>query len=158
MCASWSRRLYTPSSRVIGAHSRVETESRIGTDVRLRSGRAVADAEPRARGGAPASEALVGRDSPQASTRVQHPTCTNLIPTRTGGSATVRHCGAVSEWDVLSGGRMGQVMGEDSTEVAPPATFCVKDCQAQNQVGGGAVVLGFPFPVPSPFRLEPRTP
>jgi len=64
----------------------------------------------------------------------------------------------VSEWDVLSGGRMGQVMGEDSTEVAPPATFCQKDCQAQNQVRGGAVVLGFPLPVPEIYRFKPRTP
>lgn len=104
------------------------------------------------------SAALVGRDSPQAATRIQHPTCTNAIPTRNGGTNTVRHCGGVSEWDVLSGGRLGQVMGEDSTEVAPPATFCVKDCQAQNQVRGGAVVLGHPFPVPAVYRLQPRTP
>jgi hypothetical protein len=104
------------------------------------------------------SARLVGRDSPQAATRVQHPTCTNSIPRRDGTTATVRHCGGVSEWDVLSGGRMGQVMGEDSTEVAPPATFCVKDCQAQNQVRGGAVVLGHPFPVPDNYRLQPRTP
>jgi hypothetical protein len=104
------------------------------------------------------SEDLVGRDSPQAATRIPHPTCTNLIPKRDGSLATVQHCGGVSEWDVLSGGRMGQVMGEDSTEVAPPATFCVKDCQAQNQVRGGAVVLGHPFPVPQQYRLNPRTP
>jgi len=101
---------------------------------------------------------LVGRDSPQAATRVQHPTCTNSIRKQDGTFATVRHCGGVSEWDVLSGGRMGQVMGEDSTEVAPPATFCVQDCQAQNQVRGGAVVLGHPFPVPDASRLTPRTP
>jgi hypothetical protein len=104
------------------------------------------------------SALLVGRDSPQAATRVSHPTCTNSIPKRDGTFATVRHCGGVSEWDVLSDGRMGQVMGEDATEVAPPATFCVKDCQAQNQVQGGAVVLGHPFPVSDAFRLQPRTP
>jgi hypothetical protein len=113
---------------------------------------------PRINFGSDASGPLVGRDSPQAATRVPHATCTNLIPTRDGGLATVRHCGAVSEWDVLSGGRMGQVMGEDATEVAPPATFCTDDCQAQNQVGGGALVLGHPFPVPQAYRLEPRTP
>ncbi len=101
---------------------------------------------------------MVGRDSPQAATRVLHPTCTNQIPKRDGTVATVQHCGGVSEWDVLDGGRMGQVMGEDATEVAPPATFCVEDCQAQNQVQGGAVVLGHPFPVPFAFRLNPRTP
>lgn len=113
---------------------------------------------PRINFGSDGSEALVGRDSPQAATRIQHATCTNLIPKRDGTLATVRHCGAVSEWDVLSGGRMGQVMGEDATEVAPPATFCTKDCQAQNQVGGGAVVLGHPFPVPDEYRLKPRNP
>lgn len=113
---------------------------------------------PRINFGSDTSEALVGRDSPQAATRIQHPTCSNLIPKRDGTFATVRHCGGVSEWDVLSGGRMGQVMGEDATEVAPPATFCVKDCQAQNQVRGGAVVLGHPFPVPDAYRLRPRTP
>src|SRR5262245_32829467 len=65
------------------------------------------------------SALLVGRDSPQAATRIAHATCTNAIPRRDGSVATVRHCGGVSEWDVLSGGRMGQVMGEDATEVAP---------------------------------------
>ncbi len=113
---------------------------------------------PRINFGSDTSAKLVGRDSPQASTRINHATCTNSIPTRNGTFTPVRHCGAVSEWDVLSGGRMGQVMGEDSTEVAPPATFCTKDCQAENQVRGGAVVLGFPFPVPDIFRLKPRTP
>lgn len=113
---------------------------------------------PRINFASDSSELLVGRDSPQAATRVPHPTCTNRIPRRDGSFDTVRHCGGVSEWTVLSGGRMGQVMGEDSTEVAPPATFCVQDCQAQNQVGGGAVVLGHPFPVPDAYRLRPRTP
>lgn len=113
---------------------------------------------PRINFGSDASSLLVGRDSPQAATRVSHPTCSNSILKRDGTTTVVRHCGGVSEWDVLSGGRMGQVMGEDSTEVAPPATFCEKDCQAQNQVRGGAVVLGFPFPVPFQYRLQPRTP
>lgn len=113
---------------------------------------------PRINFGSDLSAALVGRDSPQAATRVSHPTCTNQIPKRDGTFATVQHCGGVSEWDVLDGGRMGQVMGEDATEVAPPATFCQEDCQAQNQVRGGAVVLGHPFPVPFNFRLQPRTP
>jgi hypothetical protein len=53
------------------------------------------------------SEDLVGRDSPQAATRIPHPTCTNQIPKRDGGTATVQHCGGVSEWDVLSGGAHG---------------------------------------------------
>ena len=105
-----------------------------------------------------AFDKLVGRDSPQAANRVQHPTCTNNIPKRDGTVAVVRHCGGVTEWDVLDGGRMGQVMGEDATEVAPPATFCTEDCQAQNQVRGGAVVLGHPANVPFVYRLQPRTP
>jgi hypothetical protein len=114
--------------------------------------------EPRINFASDASELLVGRDSAQAATRIQQPTCTNNIPRRDGSLDSVRHCGGVSEWTVLSGGRMGQVMGQDSTEVAPPPTFCVQDCQAQNQVRGGAVVLGHPFPVPQPYRLRPRTP
>lgn len=113
---------------------------------------------PRINFGSDTSPQLVGRDSPQAATRVAHPTCTNNIPKRDGTVNTVRHCGGVTEWDVLDGGRMGQVMGEDATEVAPPATFCQEDCQAQNQVRGGAIVLGFPYPVPSPYRLQPRVP
>ena len=51
---------------------------------------------------------------------------------------------------------MGQVMGEDAVEVAPPPTNCVQDCQAQNRVRGRFVVLGFPFPVPADSRLTPR--
>lgn len=113
---------------------------------------------PRINFGSDMSPLLVGRDSPQAATRVSHSTCTNSIPKRDGTFATVKHCGGVSEWDVLDGGRMGQVMGEDSTEVAPPATFCTKDCQAQNQVNGGAVVLGHPSSVPDVYRLKPRKP
>lgn len=113
---------------------------------------------PRVNFGSDPNPKLVGRDSPQAANRIPHDTCLNQIPTRFGTTAPVRHCGGVSEWDVLSGGRLGQVMGEDSTEVAPPATFCTKDCQAQNQVRGGAVVLGHPASVPEAYRLKPRTP
>ena len=82
----------------------------------------------------------------------------NQIATRTGGIATVRHCGAISRWDVASGGRMGQVMGEDAVEVAPPATSCTKRCQARDRVRGESVVLGFPFPVPVQSRLQPPFP
>lgn len=113
---------------------------------------------PRVNFGSDVWRNLVGRDSPQAATRVQHATCSNQIPKRDGTTATVRHCGGFTEWDVQSGGRMGMVFGEDATEVAPPATFCTDDCQAQNQVGGGAVVLGFPFPVPPIYKLQPRVP
>jgi len=62
----------------------------------------------------------------------------------------------VSQWAVASGGRMGQVMGEDATEVAPPATACTHKCQAQNRTRGGATVLGSPFPVADADRLKPR--
>jgi hypothetical protein len=113
---------------------------------------------PRVNFGSDTSAKLVGRDSPQAATRVSQPLCSNSIPKRDGTTATVQHCGGLTEWDVLDGGRMGQVMGEDATEVAPPATFCTEDCQAQNQVRGGAVVLGHPAFVPYAYRLNPRTP
>jgi hypothetical protein len=105
------------------------------------------------------SDEFVGRDSPQVATRVLQG-CVNTVPAprRPGGTATVDHCGGVSVWDVASGGRMGAVFGEDATEVAPPATDCTQNCQAQNQVRGQAVVLGFPFPVPQESRLLPRFP
>jgi hypothetical protein len=103
------------------------------------------------------SPKFVGRDSPQVATRVLQG-CINQIARRDGTFATVDHCGGVSVWDVASGGRMGAVFGEDATEVAPPATACTKQCQAQNQVRGQAVVLGFPFPVPQASRLQPRFP
>ena len=82
----------------------------------------------------------------------------NQILRRDGTLAPVLHCGGISQWDVRSGGRMGWVTGEDATEVAPPATDCVKNCQARNRVRGGAVVLGNPFPVPDASRLKPRFP
>ena len=104
------------------------------------------------------SGAFVGRDSPQVATRVQEPGCVNHIAMRTGGTATVRHCGAVSRWDVASGGRMGQVMGEDAVEVAPPSSTCTQHCQARDRVRGEAIVLGFPFPVPLESRLQPPFP
>jgi len=64
----------------------------------------------------------------------------------------------VSLWRVASGGRMGYVLGEDAIEVAPPASACTSNCQAQNQVRGQSVKLGFPFPVPDTSRLKPRLP
>jgi hypothetical protein len=105
------------------------------------------------------SKKFVGRDSPQVATRILQG-CVNTVPAprRPGGTATVDHCGGVSVWSVASGGRMGAVFGEDATEVAPPATNCTENCQAQNQVRGQAVVLGFPFPVPQASRLQPRFP
>lgn len=99
------------------------------------------------------SSRLVARDSPQVATEVLQPQCATPIRKRDGTVATVQRCGNFSVWDVASGGRMGGVTGEDATEVAPPASACTSKCQAQNQVRGGAVVLGFPFPVPATSRL-----
>ena len=104
------------------------------------------------------SSKFVGTDSPQAATRVQQPGCSNPFTSRVRGAEVVQHCGGVSQWDVASGGRMGQVMGEDSVEVAPPAKSCVSNCTAQNRVRDQAVALGFPFPVPADSRLQPRLP
>lgn len=113
---------------------------------------------PRINFGNDYSPKFVGRDSPQFADRIAAPLCTNNIVTRTGATAKVQHCGGVSQWSVASGGRMGQVMGEDATEVAPPATVCTHKCQAQNQTRGGATVLGAPFPVAPADRLAPRQP
>lgn len=104
------------------------------------------------------SRKFVGRDSSQFADRIAEPLCTNEIVTRTGGTAKVLHCGGVSQWSVASGGRMGQVMGEDATEVAPPATACTHKCQGQNQTQGASTVLGAPFPVAPTDRLAPRLP
>jgi hypothetical protein len=51
---------------------------------------------------------------------------------------------------------LGLVLGEDATEVAPPATACTHKCQAQNRTRGAATVLGSPFPVAEADRLKPR--
>jgi hypothetical protein len=105
------------------------------------------------------SPSFIGRDSGQVATRVLQG-CVNTVPAprRASGTASVDHCGGVAVWSVASGGRMGAVFGEDATEVAPPATECVFDCQAQNQVQGRGLILGFPFPVPGASRLQPRHP
>jgi hypothetical protein len=115
---------------------------------------------PRVNFGNNFSPKFVGRDSPQVATRRSEPGCVNQIATRFPATPTVtlRHCGGVSRWDVASGGRMGQIMGEDAVEVAPPPTVCVQNCQAQNRVRGRAVVLGFPFPVDQADQLKPRSP
>jgi hypothetical protein len=77
---------------------------------------------------------FVGRDSPQDATKLS----------QKGGSTT---------WRVLSGGRMGGVLGEDSVEIAPPAVPCASHCKAQDQVKGKFPVLGFPSPVPAAARI-----
>src|SRR5262249_19071861 len=97
-----------------------------------------------------------GRDSSQDATRIANG-CLNDIPNPTH-PGSVDHCGGISQWSVVSGGRMGQVMGEDATEIAPAATVCAENCTAQNRVNGRAVVVGFPFPVPTEVRLQPRFP
>src|SRR5882762_12016224 len=81
------------------------------------------------------SNKFVGRDSPQVATLVTFPECRNNIP-NPFHPGTMVHCGGVSVWGVASGGRMGQVMGEDSTEIAPAATKCTQNCTAQNRVNG----------------------
>jgi hypothetical protein len=99
------------------------------------------------------SDKFVGRDSPQEATQIVTG-CANTIPNRFH-PGSVSHCGGVSQWSVASGGRMGQVMGEDATEIAPKATACTADCTARNQVQGRALVVGFPFHVPEEVRLKP---
>ncbi len=80
------------------------------------------------------SRNFVGRDSPQVATKLS----------QTSNTTT---------WSVQSGGRMGQVMGEDAVELAPAASTCTHQCGAQNQVKGEAPVLGFPWPVPAAARI-----
>jgi hypothetical protein len=100
------------------------------------------------------SNKFVGRDSSQVATRIATG-CPNDIPNPFHPGA-VNHCGGVSQWSVASGGRMGQVMGEDAVEIAPAASVCTANCTAQNQVNGRALVVGFPFPIPAEVRLQPR--
>jgi hypothetical protein len=97
------------------------------------------------------SSKFILRDSSQVATRVNQADCNTATPV----TASVRHCGSVSVWDVGSGGRLGFVTGEDATEVANPPTVCTHQCQAQNRVKGRLAVLGFPFPVPAGSRLTP---
>lgn len=99
------------------------------------------------------SRRLVLRDSAQVATRVIQADCNSAIPV----NPSIAHCGAVSVWDVASGGRMGFVTGEDAVEVANPPTTCVQNCQARNQVRGRLAVLGFPFPVPAGVKLTPAS-
>ena len=85
------------------------------------------------------SARFVGRDSAQMATRLSQ-------------------LGKVTTWSVQSGGRMGQVMGEDATDVAAPPTLCTHKCQARNRGQGAAANLGFPFPVPAASRLTSDLP
>jgi len=94
---------------------------------------------------------FVARDSAQVATRVPQADCNTVTPL----TPSAAHCGSVAIWDVASGGRMGLVTGEDSTEVANPPTNCTQNCQAQNRVRGRLTDLGFPFPVPNGSRFTP---
>ena len=91
------------------------------------------------------SRNFVGRDSPQVATRITPAGCRNAIPNPTH-TGTGDHCGGESQWSVASGGRMGQVMGEDATEVVPAATTCTQNCQAQNGILGSRHSPGLPLP------------
>lgn len=112
---------------------------------------------PRVNIGNSVSSRFVVRDSAQVADRVPQPACGPDFTNTLGLNETRNHCGAMSIWDVASGGRMGMVTGEDAVEVANSPTDCVQDCQAQNQVRGRLAVLGFPFPAPEGSRLTPRT-
>jgi hypothetical protein len=101
---------------------------------------------------------FVTRDSSQVAERIDDPNCVNSVRNRDGTFDEVLHCGKVSSWMVASGGRMGFVTGEDAVEVAPPATDCISNCQAQNRVRGRSVKLPPPFPVPDASRFKPDFP
>lgn len=74
---------------------------------------------------------LLGKDSPQVATK-----------TFQDGTST--------RWSVSSGGRLGGVLGEDSTELSAGATNCTSDCQARNRIQGSVPVP--PDPVhPTPI-------
>ncbi len=94
------------------------------------------------------------RDSAQVATRVPQPECGPDFTNNLGLAETKDQCGGMSIWDVASGGRMGLVTGEDSTEVANPPSNCTHQCKAQDQVRGRLAVLGFRI---GNGRLTPRT-
>ncbi|OLR93970.1 hypothetical protein [Actinokineospora bangkokensis] len=100
---------------------------------------------------------LILRDSAQVATRIRQPECGPDLTNALGLAETRDHCGAMSVWDVASGGRLGMVTGEDATEVANPPTACTADCEAGNQVNGTLAVLGFPAPVAAASKLGPAT-
>lgn len=112
---------------------------------------------PRVNIGNDISRDFVVRDSAQVAQRIPQPACGPDFTNDLGLSETKDHCGAMSVWDVASGGRLGMVTGEDATEVANPPTTCTHQCQAQNQVRGRLANLGHPFPVAEGSRLTPPT-
>ncbi|MCW3840405.1 hypothetical protein ONA70_09895 [Micromonospora yasonensis] len=112
---------------------------------------------PRVNIASDAAPKLILRDSAQVATRIRQTSCGPDFTNTLGLAETQDHCGAMSVWDVASGGRMGMVTGEDATEVANPPTTCTTDCQAENQVRGRLANLGFPALVPTTSRLTPRS-
>ena len=66
-----------------------------------------------------------GNDSPPSATRVSQ-------------------SGTASVWNVVAGGRMGMVLGEDAVELTNGAQPCVQQCQASEQIQGR-------LPVTAPF-------
>ena len=112
---------------------------------------------PRVNISSTASPKLILRDSAQVATRIRQPECGPDLTNAQGLAETRDHCGAMSVWDVASGGRMGMVTGEDATEVANPPTNCTTDCAAGNEVNGTLAVLGYPSPVAAGSRLGPAT-
>ena len=59
---------------------------------------------------------------------------------------------------VKSGGRMGQVMGEDAVQVAPAATACTHQCALRTRPRAPRSCSGSPFPVPAASRITPAFP
>ena len=110
---------------------------------------------PRVNFASDVSRALVGRDSTQEATRIVT-NCPNQIPNANGSLSLVNHCGGRSDWSVKSGGRMGQVMGEDSIALEPAQPVCTHKCQSRSQIKGRGLNVGFPSPVPAAYRFSPR--
>ncbi|MBC2934272.1 hypothetical protein [Nocardioides sp. zg-1228] len=75
---------------------------------------------------------LLGKDSPQAATKLFQD-------------------GRTTRWSVAPGGRLGGVLGEDAIELSAGATNCTSHCQAQNQIRGSVPVPPDPTdPTPLP--------
>ncbi|WP_137293069.1 hypothetical protein [Nocardioides dongxiaopingii] len=82
--------------------------------------------------GPDAHQMLLGKDSPQAATKVLQD-------------------GRTTRWSVVPGGRLGGVLGEDAIELSQGATSCTSQCQAQNRVRGSLPVPPDPTdPTPLP--------
>lgn len=80
---------------------------------------------------------LLGKDSPQVATKTYQD-------------------GRTTKWDVAPGGRLGGVLGEDSTEMGAGASNCTSDCQAQNRIQGSIPPTADPVD-PTPLAGAKRT-